>query len=153
MTAERKSEQQTLEDLSADDVLADSIGILEESLREAFRIKRELCVHALVSGLEDVNISELPAQQETQGEWLAIDSLSKLRAEVGGRFQNIKKKWIEAGFPLKQHRGEKTASYKLNQEGWIELTNWILKQGYEARLATDDSEHLFEIRALPGGQK
>ncbi len=82
------------------------------------------------------------------GEWVGIESLSRLRSVVGGRFQNIKKKWTEAGFPLREHRGDRIKRFAINDSAWIELSSWILKQGYEARLAPENSDFLFELRLI-----
>jgi hypothetical protein len=78
--------------------------------------------------------------------WLRIESLSQLRATVGGRFQNLKQKWTEAGFPLREHRGDREGKAEFRQEGWLELSLWINKQGYDARLARDEEPWLFEVR-------
>ena len=95
--------------------------------------------------------NELPDKHSSEGtgEWVGIESLSRLRSVVGGRFQNIKKKWTDAGFPLREHRGDRVKGFAVNESAWIELSNWILKQGYEARLTPDNTEFLFELRPLP----
>ena len=89
--------------------------------------------------------SPVPAA-EVRGEWTGIESLSRLRSVVGGRFQNIKKKWTDAGFPLREHRGDKWQEYTLDKDGWVELACWIAKQGFEARLTPESREFLFELR-------
>jgi hypothetical protein len=81
-------------------------------------------------------------------EWIEIESLSRLRSAVGGRFQNLRDRWVGAGFPLREHRGDKEASFTLNEAGWIELSNWISKQGFEARLTPDKVGCLFELRPV-----
>ena len=80
--------------------------------------------------------------------WVEIESLSRLRSIVGGRFQNLRDRWVGAGFPLREHRGDKDGAFVLNEAGWIELSNWIAKQGFESRLTPDKSGCLFELRAL-----
>ena len=78
--------------------------------------------------------------------WSEIASLSQLRALVGGRFQNLKDRWVQSGFPLKEHRGDKSLDYRLNESGWLELSSWISKQGYEVRLRPDKEKCLFELK-------
>lgn len=78
--------------------------------------------------------------------WVAIESLSQLRAQVGGRFQNIKQKWLAAGFPLREHRGDRTREANLEYDGWVELAAWIGKQGFEVRLATEGEDCLFYVK-------
>lgn len=80
--------------------------------------------------------------------WIEIESLSRLRGIVGGRFQNLRDRWVGAGFPLREHRGDKESDFSLNEAGWIELSNWILKQGFESRLTPDKPGCLFELRAM-----
>lgn len=82
------------------------------------------------------------------GGWTRIESLSQLRAVVGGRFQNLKQKWVAVGFPLREHRGDKSAKSDVNAEGWSELSVWISRQGYEARLGGPEDTWLFEVRKL-----
>lgn len=86
--------------------------------------------------------------QVVQEAWIGIESLSRLRSVVGGRFQNIKKKWMDAGFPLREHRGDRWKEFTLNQDAWLELASWIAKQGFEARLTPGSQEFLFELRSV-----
>ncbi len=95
--------------------------------------------------------------QESEGQpastepvWVEIESLSRLRAIVGGRFQNLRDRWVGAGFPLREHRGDKDGEFSLNEAGWIELSNWVLKQGFESRLTPDKPGCLFELRVIRG---
>jgi len=127
-----------------------SVVVFESALREAFERHRDRFVHEISaklgrSALKDGVISDNGSKEN---EWIAIESLSRLRNLVGGRFQNLKKKWMNAGFPLREHRGDKGTDYQVDQKGWIELSNWILKQGYEAKLAPEQSKYLFELREL-----
>ncbi len=80
--------------------------------------------------------------------WHKIESLSRLRGLLGGRFENLKRKWTEAGFPLKLGKGKVAASSKVKDEGWSELSAWILKQGYESRLPREEADYFFEIREI-----
>jgi len=93
-----------------------------------------------------------PAPQ-LRDDWAGVESLSRLRSVVGGRFQNIKKKWTDAGFPLREHRGDKWQEYTLDKNGWLELVIWIAKQGFEARLTPESREMLFELRPTGGKAK
>ena len=84
----------------------------------------------------------------SHNDWTGVESLSRLRSLVGGRFQNIKKKWVDAGFPLREHRGDRWKDFSVDESAWVDLSNWILKQGFEARLTRDSKEFLFELRAI-----
>lgn len=81
-------------------------------------------------------------------DWIQVESLSKLRTLVGGRFQNLKKKWVEGGFPLREHKGDKGKGFKVTEKGWIKLSEWIMSQGFEARLTPDSPLSLFEVRRV-----
>lgn len=81
-------------------------------------------------------------------EWEQIESLSQFRQIVGGRFQNIREKWIASGFPLRRHKGDREQDYEIVPEGWQLFADWILKQGYEARLGSNADPYLFEVRTL-----
>jgi len=81
-------------------------------------------------------------------EWISISSLSQLRKATGGRFQNLKEKWVKAGLPLRQHRGDKSEEWTLLEEGWLALSLWINKQGYEVRLSDRPKDVIFEIRKV-----
>ncbi len=83
---------------------------------------------------------------ESTSEWISISSLSQLRKATGGRFQNLKERWIRAGLPLRQHRGDKSESWTLSEDGWLALSLWINKQGFEARLSDCPKDVIFEIR-------
>ena len=130
-------------------IFAQSIEVYEQALNNAFDKRRDFYVHTIVSKLREMGLQERAVGgKDKTVDWLEIESLSKLRSIVGGRFQNIKAKWTNAGFPLKEHRGDKVEQFDLNKGGWIELTNWILSQGFEARLASNGEQHLFEIRPV-----
>jgi len=86
---------------------------------------------------------------EDQGsEWISISSLSQLRRATGGRFQNLKERWMKAGLPLRQHRGDKSEGWTLSEEGWLALSLWINKQGCEVRLSDSSQDCIFEIKKL-----
>lgn len=107
----------------------------------------------LVRTLRASSVGTQPVAAEIQsGEWIGVESLSRLRSVVGGRFQNIKKKWVEAGLPLREHRGDRWKEFDLNKDGWLELVAWIGKQGFEARLTPESEEFIFQLRPLAAGQ-
>ncbi len=85
---------------------------------------------------------------DLDSKWIVIESLSRLRQVVGGRFDNIKRKWGAAGFPLKDHRGSQVDQVTVNQEGWVELCNWMIGQGYESRILPDNENGFFEVRSM-----
>lgn len=91
------------------------------------------------------------AAQVQSGEWTEIESLSRLRSVVGGRFQNLRDRWVAAGFPLREHRGDKQGGYALHEAGWIELASWIARQGFETRLTPDKPGCIFELRPVRAG--
>ena len=76
-----------------------------------------------------------------------MKSFSQLRGLVGGRFENLKKKWLAAGLPLREH-GEPRGGLKIDPDSWRALASWTAKQGFEVRLAAEGAEHLFEARRL-----
>lgn len=90
--------------------------------------------------------AESPRPTDDNG-WTRVESLSQLRALVGGRFQNLKEKWVAAGFPLREHRGDRSGQKVLDYDGWVALALWVQRQGFEVRLATESDAWLFEIRA------
>ncbi|MCB0329236.1 MAG: hypothetical protein KDD70_06220 [Bdellovibrionales bacterium] len=122
----------------------------ESVLRAVFDERREFWVTALVQLLHEEGFSAPDGEGSNAlsgtGDWIQIASLSQLRKEVGGRFQNLRNRWLEAGFPLKAHRGDPSEAYQLDQAGWLEMTSWLLKQGYESRIVEDLSLGYFEIR-------
>lgn len=87
-----------------------------------------------------------PGESGAEATWIGIDSLSRLRGHVGGRFQNLKERWLGAGFPLKDHRGDKLESITLDPLGWLELVSWLSRQGYEARAVDAAKGFYFEIK-------
>ena len=87
-----------------------------------------------------------PGETETESAWIGIDSLSRLRGHVGGRFQNLKERWLGAGFPLKDHRGDKLEVITLDPLGWLELVSWLSRQGFEARAVDATKGFYFEIK-------
>src|SRR5262245_41166927 len=66
--------------------------VFEGALRKAFELKRDVFVSALVEKVREVSNGgvEAPAENapQTQGQWIKIESLSRLRNIVGGRFDN-----------------------------------------------------------------
>lgn len=93
------------------------------------------------------------AESSVPTKWQPIESLSRLRAIVGGRFENIKKKWTDAGLPLREHRGDKDKAYNIDSAGWEELSAWLLKHGYESRITPRSDLGAFEVRPIPGSRK
>jgi|GEM_PF-5147574 len=120
-----------------------------DNLKKAFDKWREFLAEQLaVKIIESLSSMMQDVSGETHADWIGIESLSRLRSLVGGRFQSLKQKWTEAGLPLRAHRGDRWKDFKLNQRGWIDLSNWVLKQGFEARLTPNSEDFLFEIREL-----
>lgn len=117
-------------------------------VREATAREETAITAMLVQKLRDIArpvVEEGPAA--SSAEWIGIESLSRLRSVVGGRFQNIKKKWVDAGFPLREHRGDRWKDFEINHDAWLELAAWIAKQGFEARLTPDSEEFIFQLKS------
>jgi len=156
MKTESSNERQNIEALLQDPELSQSLlsralGFFEQALTEAFRSRRDVFIFEMVKKLRREQLSQQAAVPEgaEQGGWVDVESLSRLRNVVGGRFENIKKKWVGAGFPLREHRGDKVKDFEIDTEGWVELSNWMSKHGFESRLRPDRAECLFQIKALP----
>ncbi len=131
-----------------DQILLDGfIERIERTVSNAIDSRKEVLAYEILERLGKISGSTpAPADAEEKGGWKQIESLSALRALVGGRFQNLKEKWIQAGLPLREHRGDKIGDYTVNDAGWIDLSNWILKQGFETRLVSGEPHTIFEIR-------
>ena len=114
-------------------------------LRNTSEVKTILQSKGLQNDLNESRKEHSDGESAHSGIVFSVASLSQLRKEVGGRFENLKARWKGCGFPLKQHRGSTKESYTLNQEGWLEMTTWLEKQGYSAELLGDDAIGYFEI--------
>lgn len=120
-----------------------------QSLKRVFSERRDYWVHSIMKELEEnLDYAQPGSASEVEEEWQPVESLSRLRALVGGRFQNLKARWLDAGFPLREHRGDKDDEYQLDEAGWLALTRWVAKQGYEARLAPEKEGVVFELRKI-----
>lgn len=121
-------------------------ALLAQSMLQAFEAIRPQLASRLLECLKN-SVPDGPSTDSQKPEqWEPIESMSKLRALVGGRFQNIKAKWTKAGLPVKEHKGDLIEEIQVNEKGWVELSNWILKQGYEARLGDQSKGILLELR-------
>jgi hypothetical protein len=127
----------------------------QEQLRSVLELRREAIVHALAKALflrlQSRGIGSSGNQRSDS--WIVIESLSQLRGLVGGRFQNLKQRWVAAGFPLRAHRGDRTLEAQRDEMGWSELQSWLVAQGFEARISTDRPEACFEIRLIDGAEE
>lgn len=122
--------------------------LIETAVKTAFDVHRDFFVHTVATRLGELGVGTVTPHSLPKDEsgWTEIESMSRLRSIVGGRFQNLKERWTQAGLPLREHRGDKEKDFKIDERGWLELANWIAKQGYEVRLRADKPECLFEIR-------
>jgi|GEM_PF-1861734 len=129
----------------------------EEMLRQGLEARRKIFVYEIAERISKRQRGSaagiLDYSNSTDIAWIPIESLSNLRATVGGRFQQLKERWVAAGLPLREHRGDRSAGAAIDRDGWIELTNWMLKQGFEARLIGDhvaggESQVLFQVKKL-----
>lgn len=112
-------------------------------IRQVFKERREFFVSQIKNKLGDLASKN---GSTVEFEWQGVESLSQLRSIVGGRFQNLKERWVNAGLPLREHKGDRESVPKIDQQHWLELSSWILKQGFETRLAQSEVDHLFEIK-------
>jgi hypothetical protein len=128
---------------------------LQRVLHGALRLRRQAIVYTAAREMhgifQQLGIKFPSAEGLAAHGWTRIESLSRLRAIVGGRFKNLKEKWVGAGFPLREHRGDREERGSVNTEGWLELSSWISRQGYEVRLAGEADPWLFEIRSQNAG--
>ena len=118
---------------------------IRDSICSAIERRRTVLVNEIAKTIYE-ELSHKIEHSSFESDWIPIESLSKLRQVVGGRFQNIKLKWLAAGFPLRAHRGDRQEEASLNEAGWLELSKWIYNQGYDVKLGVDSSEKLFEVK-------
>lgn len=125
-----------------------SRSLLRKVVEDAFGQNREFLISKIVQLLDEAPGLDVngPTSTDSSEEWIAVDSLSRLRALVGGRFESLKARWQGAGFPLKRKKGDKISDYQIIDSGWSELEGWISKQGFAARRRLDLEDRLFEIR-------
>lgn len=132
-----------------DEVAQDTLARIDSAVRLAFKLRRDSFVGEVMNRIGNSAGSIVPVASEEAGrDWTGVESLSRLRSLVGGRFENLKKKWVDAGLPLREHRGDKPADFKIDEAGWLDLSNWVLKQGFESRLAKEGSQFIFELRPV-----
>lgn len=122
---------------------------IRRSVAATFQRQREILVRGALEYLW-VNISNVAAIRE---EWIPIHSLSKLRSVVGGKFANLKRRWLKCGLPLRESRGDRSEIGVMDSEGWVELSGWILEQGYESRVSENGAGSLFEVRQATLAQR
>ncbi|HQH27736.1 MAG TPA: hypothetical protein PLP17_10100 [Oligoflexia bacterium] len=125
-------------------------------VHNAVYARRTALVYQLARQVFEV-LDAVPAETaqaaKSDPNWQQVESLSQLRAVVGGRFQNLKEKWIKAGLPLREHRGDRAERANLDMHGWLELASWISRQGFEVRLADREDSCLFEVRESSEARK
>lgn len=127
-------------------LMQEMLDVVDQSVRVTLEKRRPFIVAEISRRLVGAKGQGAMASTTLEEAWDDIESLSRLRAIVGGRFQNLRDRWVAAGFPLKEHRGDKSEQGEINQDGWIELSNWIMKQGFECRLTPDRPGCLFQLR-------
>ena len=97
-------------------------GYIKNIVQMAVQRRRHVLVYHIARRLFDVvSIDERSDNEEAaEGlEWHKIASLSQLRSLVGGRFSNLKQKWVASGFPLREHRGDREGTAELNYNEWV----------------------------------
>jgi len=149
LNKEKKKNSREFSDEMNTALLVSSTEFLESIIADIFESKKDYFTFELIKIFEELKLAAADTPgSEAQSEWLEIDSLSKLRSTVGGRFASLKEKWLEAGFPLRKHRGDKESAYQVDEKGWLALVSWISKQGYEAQLSVDEHDYLFRLRVV-----
>lgn len=121
-------------------------SLIIKTIERIFEERGDVWSHIIAKRLEDVTAGITLVPGDQLDNWEPIESLSKLRALVGGRFQNLRDRWVKAGFPLREHRGDRAGEVSLSEEGWTELAGWLLEHGYESRICNDQANVIFEIR-------
>jgi len=119
----------------------------EKCLEKAFDTRLEFFAYEFTRHILPYTKSDSEIGKISEN-WFKIQSFSQLRSLVGGRFQNLKERWSNAGFPLKEHRGDTLEEFKINEAGWAEMKEWLLKHGYIARLSEEDSACAFEMKKI-----
>jgi len=125
-------------------------SLFSKVLKKAFLDNAEYLKNRLNGDLlTELNaVTEEFADHTGAASWIPIDSISKLRGEVGGRFDTLKLKWQEAGLPLKQKKGDKIPDFTINSVAWSDLEAWLLKMGYASRLTEGQEDRIFEIKKM-----
>ncbi|MCB0346511.1 MAG: hypothetical protein KDD66_15435 [Bdellovibrionales bacterium] len=145
------------DNLSSEQIPVQNESDMSEALRRLVRsgvmCRRQAIIYevarSLLDRLRESDVDLAVVEEITHGDWERIESLSQLRATVGGRFQNLKKRWVKSGFPLREHRGDREGKAEIDEAGWVELSLWINKQGFETKLAADSEPWLLEVRKIP----
>jgi len=126
-------------------MVTSSVSMVTRAVSKAFEDNRDYLLSQLLK-IQMVERNKEQIFQNAEDEWISIDSMSKLRGIVGGRFDTLKAKWQLVGFPIKEKKGDQLPPFTVNPEGWIELETWLLKSGFAARLKPSDPQVLFEIK-------
>lgn len=133
---------------STDDIINSRSEVLKKAIRKAFEDNRDYLLFKFNQLLSSTKSNNQEIEYSAESDWLAIDSMSKLRAIVGGRFDTLKSKWVAAALPVKQKKGDEIPEFSVDLSGWSELENWLMKMGYKARLRSDLSDRVFEIKKM-----
>ena len=126
---------------------------LREIVADAVERRRHVLVYEMArqirSSLDGLSIAQGESSKSVEdSEWIQVVSLSQLRSIVGGRFKNLRDRWVAAGFPLRAHRGDREEKGEVSEEAWNELKNWIENQDFLVRLGTSEDRFLFELKKL-----
>jgi len=128
------------------DIITSRSDLIKRAIKRAFEENRDYLISKLRSSSNQFEISADTPEAAQEDDWVAIDSMSKLRAIVGGRFDTLKAKWQSAGLPVKQKKGDSIPEFVVDSSGWTDLESWLLKMGYKARLRPDFKDRAFEIK-------
>jgi hypothetical protein len=120
--------------------------LMRQCIENGIQNERQILAQNIVFRMTGLLQQREPSQTVVPTKnWIQIESLSKLRAVVGGRLELLKKRWVGAGFPLRQHRADRTLDWSLDEEGWNALSLWLDSQGYSVRLLQDQKGGFFEV--------
>ena len=118
-------------------------------IEDSLDMRRQAIVYSLARKFYNLMPSSESIKSDENNRWIEISSLSKLRASVGGRFNNLKKRWVDSGLPLRSHKGDREQGAVINKDAWLEMVNWINGQGFEALLGEQADNYLFKIKKMP----
>lgn len=119
---------------------------LRALVREAIELRRHALVFQAAEIWEELLRGvQVVEERVNQPQWRPIASLSQLRGLVGVRFQKLREQWVAAGFPLREHRGDRPIRPEIDEPAWQEFVAWLQGEGFLVRRATPESEAFFEI--------
>lgn len=134
--------------INSDDIITSRSDLIKKAIKKAFEDNRDYLIYKFSQSITQAGSGVTNIEPTEDTDWTAVDSMSKLRAIVGGRFDTLKAKWQAAALPVKQKKGDDIPEFVVDPSGWTDLESWLLKMGYKARLRPDLADRVFEIRKM-----